>query len=52
MVNAQPRMANLDYTHINWNGGRHIASIMADAIVWGYQCHQVETGQIKKTEMK
>ncbi len=52
MVNAQPRMANLDYTHINWNGGRHIASIMADAIVWGYQCHQVETGQIKKSEMK
>ncbi len=52
MVNARPRMANLDYTHINWNGGHHLASIMADAIVWGYQCHQVETGQIKKTEMK
>lgn len=52
MVNAQPRMANLDYTHINWNGGRHIAGIMADAILWGYQCHQVETGQIKKSEMK
>jgi len=36
MVNSKPRMANLDYTHINHLGGRHLAKLLYDAIIAGY----------------
>lgn len=36
MVNSKPRMANLDYTHINHYGGRHLAKLLYDAIIAGY----------------
>jgi lysophospholipase L1-like esterase len=35
MVNAKPSMANLDYTHLNFRGGMHIATLLYDALVWG-----------------
>ena len=40
MVDSQPRQANLDYTHINHLGGRHLAQLLYDAIVAGYENHQ------------
>ena len=35
MVNAQPPMANFDYTHINFRGGKHIAELLFDALMHG-----------------
>lgn len=40
MVNSKPRMANLDYTHINHLGGRHLAKLLYDAIMAGYDNYQ------------
>lgn len=40
MVNSKPRMANLDYTHINHIGGRHLAKLLYDAIIAGYDNYQ------------
>ncbi|MGN0213706.1 MAG: hypothetical protein ACI4AH_02725 [Muribaculaceae bacterium] len=36
MVDSHPRQANLDYTHINHLGGKHLAQLLYDAIVAGY----------------
>ncbi len=35
MVNSKPAMANYDYTHINFHGGRHIANLLFEAIMYG-----------------
>ena len=35
LVDAKPSMANYDYTHINVRGGRHLASLLFDALVYG-----------------
>ena len=35
MVESHPRQANLDYTHINFKGGRRIAGLLFDAIEHG-----------------
>ena len=36
MVNGKPRKANLDYTHINFLGGRDLAELLFDAIDAGF----------------
>lgn len=35
MVNAKPSLANYDYTHINFRGGKHLAGLLYDALVYG-----------------
>ncbi len=35
MVNHQPAQANLDYTHINFRGGKVIAQKLYDALIFG-----------------
>ena len=35
LVDSDPPMANTDYTHINFRGGRHIASLLFDALMQG-----------------
>lgn len=35
MVNAKPPMANYDYTHINFRGGKHIAGLLFDVLMHG-----------------
>ncbi len=35
LVEAKPSMANYDYTHINFRGGRHLAQLLYDALVYG-----------------
>ncbi len=35
LVEAEPPMANLDYTHINSRGGKHMAKMLYDAIQYG-----------------
>lgn len=40
MVNAKPAMANYDYTHINFRGGKHIAGLLYDALMYGKEQYE------------
>ena len=35
LVDSKPSMANYDYTHINVRGGRYLAGLLFDALVYG-----------------
>lgn len=35
MVHAKPSLANYDYTHINFRGGKHLAGLLHDALIYG-----------------
>ena len=34
-VHAKPSLANYDYTHINFRGGRHLAGLLYEALIYG-----------------
>ena len=40
MVDAEPPMANLDYTHINFRGGKHIAHFLFEALMHGKEQYE------------
>lgn len=35
MVHAKPSLANYDYTHINFRGGKHLAELLYEALIYG-----------------
>lgn len=35
MVHAKPSMANYDYTHINFRGGKHLANLLYQTLIYG-----------------
>ncbi|WP_291529009.1 SGNH/GDSL hydrolase family protein [Bacteroides sp. UBA939] len=35
LVHAKPSLANYDYTHINFRGGKHLAGLLYDALIYG-----------------
>jgi len=35
MVHAKPALANYDYTHINFRGGKHLAKLLYDSLIFG-----------------
>ncbi|MCD7901838.1 MAG: SGNH/GDSL hydrolase family protein [Bacteroides sp.] len=35
LVDAKPQMANYDYTHINFKGGRYLAELLYETLVYG-----------------
>ena len=35
LVNAKPPMANYDYTHINFRGGKHLATLLYETLMYG-----------------
>lgn len=35
LVNAKPSMANYDYTHINFRGGKHLAGLLYETLIYG-----------------
>lgn len=35
LVHAKPSMANYDYTHINFRGGRHLAGLLYETMLYG-----------------
>lgn len=37
LVHAEPAKANLDYTHINFRGGKHLAALLFEALTYGYE---------------
>lgn len=48
MVNSKPAMANHDYTHINFRGGKRVAGLLFDAIIYGKE--QYEKRKIYESE--
>ncbi len=40
MANNKPPMANYDYTHINFRGGKHVAKMLFDALVYGQEQYE------------
>lgn len=40
MVATNPPMANQDYTHINFHGGKKIASILYETLMYGYEQYE------------
>lgn len=45
MVNSKPSEANLDYTHINFRGGKKIAKALFDAMQYGMECYDKQNAQ-------
>ena len=35
LVHAKPSMANYDYTHINFRGGKHLAVLLYETLIYG-----------------
>ena len=35
LVHAKPSMANYDYTHINFRGGKHLAGLLYETLLYG-----------------
>ena len=35
LVHAKPSMANYDYTHINFRGGKHLAGLLYETLIYG-----------------
>lgn len=40
MVNSKPPMANYDYTHINFRGGKHIAELLFETLMYGKEQYE------------
>lgn len=40
MANSRPPMANYDYTHINFRGGKKIAKLLYDAMIYGWEQYE------------
>ena len=40
MARATPPMANYDFTHINFAGGRHLAEIFFETLMYGKQQYE------------
>lgn len=45
MVNSNPPLANLDYTHINFLGGRKLGKLLYEAMEWGYENYKRQNEQ-------
>lgn len=48
MVNSKPSMANYDYTHINFRGGKYLAGILFETLMYGME--QYEKRKAYETE--
>ena len=40
LVESKPQMANYDYTHINFRGGKHLAELLFESLVYGMEQHE------------
>lgn len=40
MAESDPPMANKDYTHINFKGGRHLAGLLYETLVYGFEQYE------------
>lgn len=40
LVESKPQMANYDYTHINFRGGKHLAELLFETLMYGKEQHE------------
>ena len=40
LVESKPQMANYDYTHINFRGGKYLAELLFESLVYGMEQHE------------
>lgn len=40
LVHAKPSMANYDYTHINFRGGKHLAGLLYETLIYGKEQYE------------
>lgn len=40
MVESKPQQANYDYTHINFRGGKHLAELLFETLMYGKEQHE------------
>ncbi len=40
LVHAKPSLANFDYTHINFRGGKHLASLLFETLMYGKEQYE------------
>ena len=40
LVHQSPSLANYDYTHINFRGGKHIANLLFETLVYGKEQYE------------
>lgn len=48
MVKANPSLANRDYTHINFKGGKHLATLLYETLVYGKEQYDSHNGNGQK----
>ena len=48
MVKANPSQANRDYTHINFKGGKHLATLLYETLVYGKEQYDKRMGNGRK----
>ncbi len=48
MVKANPSEANRDYTHINFKGGKHLATLFYETLVYGKEQYDKRKGNVHK----
>ena len=47
MVQAKPSLANYDYTHINFKGGKYLAGLLYESLMYGYEQHKRREEYVK-----
>ena len=47
MVQAKPSLANYDYTHINFKGGKYLAGLLYESLMCGYEQHKRREEYVK-----
>ena len=40
LVHAKPSLANYDYTHFNFRGGRHLAGLLYETLIYGKEQYE------------
>lgn len=40
LVHQKPALANYDYTHINFRGGKYIANLLFETLVYGKEQYE------------
>ena len=51
LVHAKPSMANYDYTHINFRGGKHLAGLLYETMIYGKEQYDRRRAYEKKSNL-
>lgn len=49
MVHAKPSLVNYDYTHINFRGGKHLAGLLYESLIYGKEQYDRRRPTMKRS---